>query len=140
MDPDQENLEAADKRADAAKASLRSRIREIERRVGEARETLDIPAKIAEHPRLAVGIAAGAGALLGWLGSSRPAALVEGDSLSPSQAGQAVSRSTGSAIIAALGALAFQAIKDYALREGADIAQKWWADREERDTSGDTHD
>ena len=132
MDSDQEDLEAADKRASAAKASLRSRIREIERRVSEARETVDVPAKIKANPRIAVGIALGAGALIGLIGRSRRAAspVVDGDA----------KRSTGGAIIAALGALAFQALKDYALREGADMAQKWWADREERDTSVDHDD
>ncbi|HEY4058548.1 MAG TPA: hypothetical protein VGM39_18170 [Kofleriaceae bacterium] len=130
MDSDQEKLEAADKRADAAKQSLRSRIREIERRVEEAKETLDVPAKISANPRLAVGIAAGAGALLGLLGRSHRSSTpgVEGE------------RSIGGAIIAALGALAFQAIKEYALREGAEVAQKWWADRVDRDSSVDHSD
>ncbi|HEY4181134.1 MAG TPA: hypothetical protein VGM90_30025 [Kofleriaceae bacterium] len=130
MDPDQEKLEAADKRSDAAKQSLRNRIREIEHRFEQAKETFDFPTKISAHPRLAVGIAAGAGALLGYLG---------GSSFGRGNVDGGQKRGLGSAIIAALGAIAIQAFKDYAMREGADMAQKWWADRVDRDATHDVH-
>jgi hypothetical protein len=132
MDPDQEDVESADRRVENAKASLRARFHELERRVDSARERLDVPAHISSNPLLAVGIAAGVGALLGLLGGgSAPRA-----PRAPRAPGE--HGSTGSAIFAALGALAIQALKDMALSEGGEMAKKWWADRNERIASTDS--
>jgi len=125
MDPDQEELEAADRRAETAKASLRARFAELERRVESAKETLDVPSRIASNPLVAVGIAAGAGALLGLLGGARTPRAPR----PPRAPGE---RGMASALFAALGALAVSALKDLAFKEGAEMAQKWWAERTER--------
>jgi hypothetical protein len=126
MDEDQVEVEAADRRAETAKASLRSRLHELERRYEAAKGKLDLGARIAQHPRAAVGIALGLGALIGLFGGRRvkPAA-VDGK------------RSIRGTIMTALGAFAINGLKDLALREGAEMAKGWWADRTERDASRD---
>lgn len=124
MDEDQAQLADADRRAEMAKQSLRSRLHELERRYEAAKHKLDLGARITHHPRAAVGIAFGAGVLLGLLGGRRT-------SIHDGQ------RSLGGTIVAALGALAINALKDAALREGAEMAKGWWADRSERDASRD---
>lgn len=124
MDEDQAEREAADCRAETAKASLRSRLNELERRYEAAKGKFDLGTRIAHHPRAAVGIALGAGAVLGLFGG-RSAAPIEGK------------RSFGGTILAALGAFAINALKDAALREGAELAKGWWADRTERDAPRD---
>ncbi len=126
MDEDQIAVEEADKRAERAKESLRSRLHELERRYEQAKDKLDLGARIAQHPRAAVGIALGAGLLLGFISGGRKAAAIDGDK-----------RTIGGTIVAALGALAINAIKDAALREGTEIAKGWWADRTERNASSD---
>lgn len=126
MDEDQVEIKDADERIEGAKASLRSRLHELERRYEAAKDRFDLGAKIAQHPRAAVGIALGLGALIGLVGGGRakaPAAAAE--------------RTVSGTIFAALGALAINALKDLALREGAELAKGWWADRTERDASRD---
>jgi hypothetical protein len=127
MDQDQIDVEAADARSEKAKASLRSRLHELERRYESAKNKLDLGARIARNPRAAVGIAFGAGVLLGVLGGRgrRTGARADG------------TQGVGSAVIAALGAFAINALKDAALREGTEMAKGWWADRTERDASRD---
>jgi uncharacterized membrane protein YebE (DUF533 family) len=125
MDEDQVEVEDADHRAETAKRSLRSRLHELERRYEAAKDKLDLGAQIARHPRAAVGIALGAGALLGLVGGHKKATITDGK------------QSIGGAIIAALGAFAINALKDAALREGAEMAKGWWADRTEREASRD---
>jgi hypothetical protein len=127
MDEEQADVVEADRRAETAKASLRSRLHELERRYEAAKDKLDFGTKIAQHPRAAVGIALGAGLLLGLLGGGRRnrAPAIEGK------------RTFGGTIMAALGALAINALKDAALREGTEMAKGWWADRTERDASSE---
>lgn len=125
MDEDQVAVEDADRRAEKAKASLRSRLHELERRYEDAKDKLDLGARIAQHPRAAVGIALGAGLLLGLIGGGRRSA--------PASDGKSI----GGTVVAALGALAINALKDAAMREGAEMAKGWWADRTERDASRD---
>jgi len=124
MDEDQIGIEDADRRAETAKASLRSRLHELERRYAEAKDKLDLGARIAQHPRAAVGIALGVGALLGLLGGGRKS-VADGE------------RTFGGTVMAALGAFAIKMLKDAALHEGAEMAKGWWADRTERDASSD---
>ncbi len=126
MDEDQVEIAEADRRVETAKASLRSRLHELERRFESAKDKLDIGARIAQHPRAAVGIALGAGVLLGLFSGRRGKA--------PAIEGQ---RTIGGTIIAALGAFAINGLKDLALREGTEMAKGWWADRTERDASRD---
>lgn len=127
MDEDQVDIKNADERVETAKASLRSRLQELEKRYEETKQKLDLGARIAQHPRAAVGIALGAGLLLGLLGGGRRerAPVIDGE------------RGLASTIMGALGALAISALKDAALREGTEMAKGWWADRTERDASSD---
>lgn len=126
MDEDQVEINEADRRAETAKASLRSRLHELELRYEAAKDKLDLGARIAQHPRAAVGIALGIGALLGLMRGGRARTpKIEGE------------RTVTSTIIAALGAFAISALKDAALREGTEMAKGWWADRTERDASRD---
>jgi hypothetical protein len=125
MDEDQVDVDEADRRAENAKASLRSRLHELERRYSAAKDKLDLGARIAQHPRAAVGIALGLGALLGMLGGGTKKVAHDGE------------RTIGSTVMAALGAFAIKMLRDAALHEGAEIAKGWWADRTERDASRD---
>ena len=132
MDEEQVEIKDADARAETAKASLRSRLHELERRYEAAKDKLDLGARIAQHPRAAVGIALGVGALLGLLGGPRHhARAIEGTHALDGK------RSIRGTIVAALGALAINALKDAALREGTELAKGWWADRTERDAPSD---
>lgn len=126
MDEDQVEIEEADRRAEEAKASLRSRLHELERRYAAAKDKLDLGARIAQHPRTAVGIALGLGAFLGFLGGGKAKHVMSDGE-----------RTIGSTVMAALGAFAIKMLKDAALHEGAQIAKGWWADRTERDASRD---
>ncbi len=128
MDEEQAEITDADTRAETAKASLRSRLHELERRYEAAKDKLDFGARIAQHPRAAVGIAFGLGVALALLGGRRAA---------PAPAMDAGNRSISGTIVAALGAFAINALKDAALREGTELAKGWWADRTERDASSD---
>lgn len=125
MDRDQIEIEEAKRRSELAKASLRSHLRELERRFEEVKDKLHPGAHIARHPIAAVGIALVAGALLGLV-RARSRARAPTDE-----------RTSGSTIMAALGAVAIKALKDAALREGAAMAKGWWADRTERNASRD---
>lgn len=55
----------ADRRVERAKASLRSRFEQLERRFVGVRDRLDVPEHIRRHPLPAVGIALALGALAG---------------------------------------------------------------------------
>jgi hypothetical protein len=112
-DPAREDSEhAADRRIEEAKASLVARIDELARRLREARHKLDVPAHIAAHPFIAVGAAFALGALLG---SRRRRVRTRADS----------ERGVGGAIVAALGALAMSAAKDFALHHAKGAAGRW---------------
>lgn len=124
MDEDQVAVEHADRRVEHAKESLRKNLRELAHRYDETKQKLDIRARIAEHPRAAIGIAFGLGVVLGMFGRSR-------------HHHEAAAQGIGGTVMAALGALAFRALKEAALHEGGQLAKGWWADRTERDASRD---
>jgi hypothetical protein len=95
--------------AEAAEASLIARLQELARRLDHARETIDLRARIGEHPFIAVGAALALGALLGMRKGGGPG--------------------KGSAIGAAVG-LAVRLAKDYAVQRIVRGALAWWGDRE----------
>lgn len=110
-----------DRDIEEAKASLMARMEELGRRITEARQKLDIPAHIAAHPRLAVGIAFGVGVLLGIPGGKKRSKI-------PADAVEVKSGLMGAAI-ATMASIAFSLIKDVALRQVSGAAKDWWDQR-----------
>lgn len=113
---DDPNVVDAERRIEDAKASLSSRFEELGRRFKDVKETVDVPSKIADHPWPSVGIAFAVGALFAFVGSSRR------DRPSDDKGG------IGRTLVAALGALAFRAVKDMAFSQLADLAKSYFAD------------
>lgn len=113
-----------DRRVEEARASLLARVEEIARRVHDAREKLDIRAKIIAHPWPAVGIAFAAGALL---------ALPKRSSKSrPIRAAEARGEVKGGivgATVAMIGTLAFTLAKNVAMHHLSGMARDWWDQR-----------
>jgi hypothetical protein len=107
-----------DRLIEDARASLVEHLGELGRRFRAARERLDIPAHIVAHPLPAVGAAFAIGALLGMRGGGRRAR---------KEAGQA---GLGSAVMAAVGALAVRLVKELAMRGAAQAAKGWWEQRQ----------
>ncbi|MBA3539854.1 MAG: hypothetical protein H0T79_09510 [Deltaproteobacteria bacterium] len=64
------NVEAAEERVEEAKASLEAKVDELGRRFRATKAKMDVRERVIAHPWPAVGIAAGAGLLLGVLGKS----------------------------------------------------------------------
>lgn len=108
----------SDRDLEDAKASLMAHVEELGRRFKEARDRLDLPSHIAAHPLLATGAALALGALLGMRRSIR----VEPE-------GEA-RRTVAGALFAGLGAVALRFAKDFATREAADVAKRWWDQRQ----------
>lgn len=106
-----------DRRVEEARESLRAHAEELGRRFGDAKEMLDIPAKIAAHPRLAVGVAFVAGVLLGFPGKRARPAIVSGETAKTGLMGAAM---------ATLGTLAFQLAKNVAFHHLSGQAKTWW--------------
>jgi hypothetical protein len=106
-----------DRRVEDARESLRAHAEELGRRFGDAKQMLDIPAKIVAHPRLAVGIAFLAGTLLGFPGKRAKPAIGSGDSARTGLMGAA---------FATLGTLAFQLVKSVAFHQLSGQAKAWW--------------
>lgn len=102
-----------DRRAEQAKASLLARIEELGNRMKNAREKLDIKAHIANHPRIAVGVAFALGALLGIPGKAKT---VNGTDAERGLAGAAA---------AGFAALALRLVKDLAFRQLSGAAHRW---------------
>ena len=85
--------------------------------------TLDLAAvraRLAEHPWPTVGIAAAAGAGLGFLLGAR----------APKKA--SLSTKLGELVLAALGALAFRIARDVAAKKLGAIALEWWDEAQRR--------
>jgi len=108
-----------DQRVEEARASLLARVEELGKRLKEAKAKLDIPAKIAEHPRLAVGIAFAAGALLAFprKGGSKSEAKAEAKG------------GLMGAAMATLGSLVFGLAKNMAMHKLSTTANTWWDKR-----------
>ena len=107
-----------DRRVEEARESLLARVEELGRRLHDAKEKLDIPAHIAAHPRLAVGIAFALGALLGFPGKRTKSRLAV-------EQAQVRSGLLGAAV-ATIGSLAFQLAKSVAFHQLSEQAKTWW--------------
>jgi hypothetical protein len=107
-----------DRRVEEARESLLARVEELGKRLQGAKDKLDIPAHIAAHPRLAVGIAFAAGMLLGFPGKR---------SKSSNSVGAAeVKGGLVGAAMATLGTLAFALAKNVAFHHLSGEAKNWW--------------
>ena len=114
----EENTQDPGRRVDDARESMQARVEELGRRLQDAKNKLDIPAHIAAHPRLAVGIAFAVGALLGLPGGRSKSSV-------PAGKGQAKSGLMGAAV-ATLGSLAFSLAKSVAFHQLSGQAKNWW--------------
>ncbi len=108
-----------DRRVEQARASLLARIEELGRRLDDARERFDIRARIAAHPMAAVGIAFAVGALLALPKKRVPLATTSEET----KVGMM------SALVAALGSMAFGVVKSAAIHHLADAVRRYWNER-----------
>lgn len=106
-----------DRRVEEARESLLARVEELGRRLQGAKEKLDIPAHISAHPRLAVGIAFLAGALLGFPGKRSKSSMPDKAEVKSGLVGAAM---------ATLGSLAFALAKNVAFHHLSGQAKNWW--------------
>jgi hypothetical protein len=102
----------ADRRVERAKASLRSRFEQLERRFVDVRDRLDVPEQIRRHPLPAVGIALALGALAGH--GSRRAAID-----APAE------RSLGGAALAMAATLALRLVREMAIAQLGITAKRY---------------
>ena len=109
--------EDPDRRVEEARESLSARVDELGRRLQGAKDKLDIPAHITAHPRLAVGIALVAGALLGFPGKRIKADLPDKSDVKSGLMGAAM---------ATLGSLVFALAKNVAFHHLSGQAKNWW--------------
>lgn len=118
----------ADRRVERAKASLRARVAILERRLGDVRDRIDLPAQIRRHPLPAIGIAFAFGALVGGRGRRTTHRGVA----SPSAAAIiAKPRTLGGTALAVLSALGVQFVRELALGAVRRTAQQWWLEQSE---------
>jgi hypothetical protein len=113
-----ETTKDPDVRVEEARESMLNRVEELGRRIQGAKAKLDVPAHIAAHPWLGVGIAFAAGVLLGFPGKRTKTSAV-------SSKGEAKSGLMGAAI-ATIGSLAFQLAKNVAFHQLSGEAKNWW--------------
>jgi len=114
----------ADRRVEQAKASLRARMAVLERRLGDVRDRIDLPAQIRRHPLPAIGIAFALGALVGGRGrAARPAAPMAAPVLGPRP------RTLGSMALAIGSGLAFQLLRELAIVQLRRTAERYWSER-----------
>lgn len=114
--------QSPDHKVAEARASLRAHFEELGRRIRDAKGKLDIKAHIAAHPRVAVGIAFAAGALLAFPkkgGRPKEASKTE------------VRGGLAGAAVAALGTLVFTLVKNVAMHQLSGMASDWWDRRRE---------
>ena len=117
--------EDPDRHIEEARESLLARVEEIGRRLHDAREKLDIKAKIAAHPWPAVGIAFAAGALLALPRSSRKSRPRDAEI----KQAEVKSGLIGAAA-ATLGTLVFTLVKNVAMHQLSGYARDWWERRQ----------
>jgi ElaB/YqjD/DUF883 family membrane-anchored ribosome-binding protein len=96
---------------------MKERVQEIRHRVDDFRQRVNLGDKIARHPLASVGIAFGAGVLLGLLRSRRRVVVHE----QPSIAQPAARGALGGA----LAAFALGVIRDFAMRRVSGVASDW---------------
>lgn len=113
----------ADRRVEQAKASLRARMAVLERRLGDVRDRIDLPAQIRRHPLPAVGIAFALGALVGARGRAAERA-------APPVAPVFVTRprTIGSMALAIVSGLAFQVLRELAIGHLRRTAERLWSE------------
>jgi hypothetical protein len=117
-------LAEADRRVERAKASLRARFGHLERRLGDVRDRVDVPAQIRRHPWPAVGIALAVGALAGRRReSSASMALAAAPLASGIAAG---GRSLSRVALGALGALGLRVARELVIIQLSRVARRWW--------------
>ena len=111
----------ADRRVEQAKASLRARFAVLERRLGDVRDRIDLPAQIRRHPLPAVGIAFALGALVGARGRAAGRA-------APAAAPVLIARprTLGSMALAVVSGLAFQLLRELAIGQLRRTAERYW--------------
>lgn len=115
----------ADQRVQQAKASLRARMAVLERRLGDVRDRIDLPAQIRRHPLPAAGIAFVLGALVGGRGRRTPARLA----LPPGPAPGPRPRTFGGAALAIASALGFQLLRELAVGQLMRTAERLLRER-----------
>lgn len=113
----------ADRRVEQAKASLRARMAVLERRLGDVRDRIDLPAQIRRHPLPAVGIAFALGALVGARGRAAGRA-------APAAAPVLIARprTLGSMALAVVSGLAFQLLRELAIGQLRRTAERYWSE------------
>jgi hypothetical protein len=119
-DPD---VVEADRRVERAKASLRARVAVLERRLGDVRDRIDLPAQIRRHPLPAAGIAFALGALVGGRGRG---AAPRGAASPITTALVGRPRRVGGTALAVLSALGVQLLRELAFEALGRAAQRWW--------------
>ena len=123
-----ETTQDPDRRVEEARESLLARVEEIARRVQQARDKLDIRAKIAAHPWPAVGIAFAAGALLA-LPKRSSKSKSKSKSIRAAETKGEVKGGLIGAAAATIGTIAFTLIKNVAMHHLSGIAKDWWDQR-----------
>jgi hypothetical protein len=117
----------ADRRVERAKASLRSRLHLLERKLSDVRDRIDVAEQIRRNPWAAVGISLALGALAGWR-SSPPLARTS----SPPLARASTQRSLGGLAVSALGALGAQIVRELVFAQLGRRATRWWNEQRDR--------
>ena len=112
----------ADQRAERAKASLRARFAVLERRLGDVRDQIDLPAQIRRHPLPAVGIAFAFGALVGGRGRG---ATHHGAASPFATAIIRRPRTLGGTALTVLSALGMSLVRELVLDALGRAAQRW---------------
>lgn len=112
----------ADQRVERAKASLRSRIELLERKLGDVRDQLDLPEHIRRHPWPAVGVALALGALAGRGGGGGGGG---GAVAAVTALARPRSRSAGRSALVLFGKLAFGLVRELALAQLGLAARRW---------------
>lgn len=122
-----------DRQIEEAKASFVAHVEELSRRfrgararIDELRTKLDVSNRIAAHPLLAVGIAFGAGAMLGLL--RRPSRKLVVREVTHQGDGEVAKRG---ALAGVIGAIAMGLIRDLAVSRLSGYARDWYERRHE---------
>ena len=125
-------MQDPDRRVEEARQDLLARVEEIARRVQDARDKIDIRAKIAAHPWPAIGIALAAGVLLALPRSSSKS---KSKSIRAAETKGEVKGGLIGAAAATIGTLAFTLIKNVAMQHISGMAKDWFDQRMEADAS-----
>lgn len=126
----------ADRRVEQAKASLRARIADLERRLGDVRDRIDLPEQVRRHPLPAVGIAFALGALVGGRGRAAGRAAPPA---TPAFAPRP--RTLKSMALTVVSGLAFELVRELAIGRLRRVAERLWSEHGgELDEPASEHD